>query len=75
MSSCGLWPVVNSPRRSQVGEYFCEHICPSKEIKKKKKKKQEEWAQNMFEEREQTPLLLRKMILRAQPRVFLSEWW
>lgn len=71
MSFCGLWPVVNSPWRSQIGEYFCEHICPSKE---KKKKKQEEWAQKMFEEREQTPLLLRKMILGAQPRVFLSEW-
>lgn len=72
MSFCGLWPVVNSPWRSQIGEYFCEHICPSKE--KKKKKQQEEWTQKMFEEREQTPLLLRKMILGAQPGVFLSEW-
>jgi len=43
-------------------------------LSKGKKKQQEEWTQKMFEEREQTPLLLRKMILGAQPGVFLSEW-
>lgn len=32
MSFHGLWPVVNSPWRSQIGEYFCEHICPSGEV-------------------------------------------
>lgn len=29
-------------------------------VRKKKKKKQEEWAQKMFEEREQTPFITEK---------------
>lgn len=55
--------MVNSHGGARLG-IFLEHICPSKEKKNKKS-----GAQKMFEEREQTPLLLRKMILGAQPRV------